>query len=50
MTLDSQNAECKVWKKKKKEKKRKGKKNHSTFFDTDLFYFPLVEVVTGSLH
>ena len=26
-------------KKKKKEKKRKGKKNHSTFFDTDLFYF-----------
>ena len=38
-------------KKKQQKKKRKERKTQqSTFFDIDLFYFPLVDVITGSLH
>ena len=52
--LDPQTAECKVWakkkKKKKKERKKKEKLHQSTFLDADLFYFPLVDVISGSLH
>ena len=61
-TLGPQTAECKVWAKKKKEKKKKERKkkekrkkkkeklHQSTFLDADLFYFPLVDVISGSLH
>ena len=37
-------------KKKKKERKKKEKLHQSTFLDADLFYFPLVDVISGSLH
>ena len=38
-------------KKRKKERKKKKEKLHqSTFLDADLFYFPLVDVISGSLH
>ena len=37
-------------KKRKKERKKKEKLHQSTFLDADLFYFPLVDVISGSLH
>ena len=37
-------------KKKEKRKKKKEKLHQSTFLDADLFYFPLVDVISGSLH
>ena len=55
-TLGPQTAECKVWAKKKKKKRKKERKkkkeklHQSTFLDADLFYFPLVDVISGSLH
>ena len=37
-------------KKNNKKKRKERKTQQSTFFDIDLFYFPLVDVITGSLH
>ena len=38
-------------KERKKERKQKKEKLHqSTSLDADLFYFPLVDVISGSLH
>ena len=37
-------------KNKKKKKQKKKKLNQFTFFDADLFYFPLLDVIAGSLH
>ena len=50
-TLGPLTSECKV-KNKQTNKQTKKKKENSTIplFDTDLFYFPLVDVTTGSLH
>ena len=49
-TLGPQTSECKV-KNKQTNKQTKKKKENSTIplFDTDLFYFPLVDVITGSM-
>ena len=49
-TLGPLTSEYKV--KNKQTNKKKKKKENSTIplFDTDLFYFPLVDVTTGSLH
>ena len=53
-TLGPQTPECKVKNKQtnKQTNKKKKKKENSTIplFDTNLFYFPLVDVITGSLH
>ena len=52
-TLGPLTSECKVKNKQtNKQTKKKKKKENSTIplFDTDLFYFPLVDVTTGSLH
>ena len=50
-TLGPLTSDCKV-KNKQTNKQKKKKKENSTIplFDTDLFYFPLVDVTTGSLH
>ena len=49
-TLGPQTSECEV--KNKQTNKQTKEKENSTIplFDSDLFYFPLVDVITGSLH